>query len=264
MVSAIVPVYNTGKAAKKIVGKLLSSYDDLEVILINDGSTDDSADVLAGLKDERVSIYTKENGGPSSARNYGIDKARGKFLLFVDSDDEVRKDYIEKMVKTMDECVDLGVCGVEYHKMDEHSAEDVYLDACEYEKNESNKDLMLRSLLHDGRMYPVFNKIFRTEIIKKRNIRFDEAMSFGEDTKFVMEYLGAAKGKIEFVLEPLYVYHAGNETSVARRMQKEWKNWQTCYNNLKKWVGEKPTLKQWTIVRLIYLKWRMSWLKSII
>lgn len=261
-VSVIVPVYNTGKTAVKLAKKLLGDNERLEVILVDDGSTDDSWQVLQDLNDKRIKKYRKENGGPSAARNYGIEKASGEYLMFVDSDDDVKVGFVEKMLEAINSSdVALAVCGVKYKKIWLQSEEDVYLDGFLYEENEDNKGLVLRSLLHDGRMYPAFNKIFKSEVIKKNDLKFDESMKFGEDTKFVLDYLTVAEGEIRFVLEPLYVYNAGTSTSTAKKMEKEWKNWQRCFGNLKKWVG-KANFREKRLLALIYLKWRASWLKS--
>ena len=261
-VSVIMPVYNTGESAKKLIEKILGSFDNLEIIVVDDGSIDDSLNILKSLKDKRIMLFEKKNGGPSSARNFGIKKAKGKYLLFVDSDDDVEKDFVVKMVKAMDSKIAMGVCGVRYCKLSKESKENVYLDDFPYRENEGNKDLMLRSLLHDGRMYPAFNKIFRADVIKNSGLKFDESMSFGEDTKFVMDYLDNADGQIRFLLEPLYVYYAGTSTSTARKMQSDWRNWKRCFLNLKKWMGSRLTLGQRKILGLIYLKWRVSWLRS--
>ncbi len=261
-VSIIIPVYNTGKTAVKLAEKLLKGNKGLEVVLVDDGSTDGSWQILQGLSDKRIKKYQKENGGPSAARNYGIEKAEGKYLMFVDSDDDVKAGFVEKMLKAIKtDDVALTVCGVKYRKLWMQSEENVYLDSFPYKENENNKSLALRSLLHDGRMYPAFNKIFKSEVVKKNGLKFDELMKFGEDTKFVLDYLTVAEGKIQFVLEPLYVYNAGTPTSTAKKMEKEWKNWQRCFDNLKKWVG-KASFEEKRLLALIYLKWRASWLKS--
>ena len=263
LVSVIIPVFNTGKSAKNLVELLLENkYKNIEIIVVDDGSTDDSVGLLENIKDVRVKIFHKKNGGPSSARNYGIEKAKGEYLLFIDSDDDIDGEFVQKMVEAMDDNTVMAVCGVKYCKTDKNKKENVYLDSFPYRKNENNKEWMLRGLLHDGRMYPVFNKIFRADIVKDNRLKFDESMSFGEDTKFVMDYLNKAEGKIKLILEPLYIYYAGTSTSTAKKMQGEWKNWRKCFVNLKKWVGKRPTIRQKKIIGLIYLKWRVSWLRT--
>ena len=263
-VSIIVPVFNTGKVAKGLVEKILKDdYCRLEIILVDDGSTDDSLDTLKKIKDKRVKIYHQGNCGPSAARNFGIDKSCGRYLMFIDSDDDIDDSFIVKMLdEVKKEDVALAVSGVKYRKLWKKTEDDVYLDVFSYDKGEGNMGLVLRCLLHDGRMYPAFNKIFEARVIKENNIRFDESMKFGEDTKFVLDYLKCASGKIRFILEPLYTYNAGTPTSTAKKMERDWKNWKKCFKNLKKWVGSGASLKEKRLLIRIYLKWRASWLKS--
>jgi hypothetical protein len=109
-------------------------------------------------------------------------------------------------------------------------------------------------------MYPVFNKLFRADIIRKNKIAFDETLKFAEDTKFVLDYLRAANGNIQFVLEPLYIYNYGTETSSVKNLEGVWKNWQRAFKNLKAWVG-KPDMAQKKLLHRIHLKWRLSWIK---
>ena len=262
-VSIIIPVYNTGVLAFKLVEKLLNDkYRNLEILLVDDGSTDDSLNALKEIKDSRVRIFTKKNGGPSSARNLGIKNITGEYLLFLDSDDNVSENFISEMVGNMDDDTAMAVCSVRYRKLWLKSEEDVYLDDFKCQKNESKKNFILRSLTHDGRMYPAFNKIFRSDAVRDNNLLFDEKMKFGEDTKFVLNYLNYCSGKIRFILKPLYIYNAGTPTSTAKKMEREWKNWRKCFSNLKKWVGKNPSFNEKRLLALIYLKWRASWLKA--
>ena len=94
-VSIVVPVYNIKDYVTECVGSLLSqTYFDLEIILIDDGSTDGSAEVCdsLGKRDSRIKVFHKANGGLSSARNFGLSRASGKYTVFVDGDDVVSKD----------------------------------------------------------------------------------------------------------------------------------------------------------------------------
>ena len=111
-------------------------------------------------------------------------------------------------------------------------------------------------------MYPVFNKIFRADVIRKNNLLFDESLKFAEDTKFVLDYLKRAKGNIEFITKPLYIYKYGTETSSVVRLNGSWSNWAQSYNNLEKFVGENPTIRVKILLRLIKLRWRISWFRA--
>lgn len=264
LVSVIIPVYNTGEPAKTLVEALLvCTYQNLEIILVDDGSTDNSLKVLKTLKNPKIKIFSKPNGGASSARNFGISKARGEYLLFIDSDDGIDKTFIEKLVATAEHSdVALVATAVRYKKLGLNSSEDVYLAPFPYHLNEKTTTFVLRSLLADGRMYPAFNKIFRADLVKKHHIQFDESWDFAEDTKFVLDYLKYANGEIRFILEPLYIYNFGTTTSSVRKTGIVWKNWQKSFKNLKTWVGY-PSAKDRALLAAIYLKWRIAYFRSI-
>lgn len=108
--SFIVPVYNVEKYLKKCLDSILSqTYKNFEVIIVNDGSPDNSQKIIDEYKkkDKRIKAYKKENGGISSARNFGISKAKGEFLLFVDSDDSVNKELLEKINEVASHTTDI-------------------------------------------------------------------------------------------------------------------------------------------------------------
>lgn len=263
LVSIIIPVFNTGRTAKQLTNKLLGGkYNNVEIILVDDGSTDDSLNILNTIKDSKVKVCSKKNGGPSAGRNFGIEKAKGAYLLFIDSDDDVKDDFVSKLVERMrgDE-VALASTGVVYNRKS-GVIEDLYLQPFSKKNGEKMEKYILRSLLKDGRMYPAFNKIFDAGVVRKYKLRFDEKMNYGEDTKFVLDYLKKKDGKIKFILEPLYIYNVGTGTSTAARTVGVWDNWRKCYANLKKWVGKKASFEEKVLLRLVYLKWRASWLKA--
>ncbi|MYY64573.1 glycosyltransferase family 2 protein [Lactobacillus salivarius] len=99
-VSVIIPVYNVRKYLRRCIESVLEqNFDDYEIILVDDGSTDGSEEIcnLYKNKHDRVRVYHKENGGLSDARNYGIDKSKGKYLAFIDSDDYIAYDYLSTL-----------------------------------------------------------------------------------------------------------------------------------------------------------------------
>ena len=112
IVSVIVPVYNTQKFIDRCLKSIIrQTFKDFEIVIINDGSTDNSLDICKSysLQDDRIRIFTKENGGLASARNAGIAKARGEYIKFVDSDDEIPDDCLEKHI--CNEPTDIVVSG---------------------------------------------------------------------------------------------------------------------------------------------------------
>ncbi|MBF0846339.1 glycosyltransferase, partial [Streptococcus danieliae] len=100
LISIIVPVYKVEKYLERCVNSILEqSYTELEIILVNDGSLDNSAIIAQELatKDDRIVLYHKENGGLSDARNYGVSKAKGAYIGFVDSDDYIHEDMYKNL-----------------------------------------------------------------------------------------------------------------------------------------------------------------------
>lgn len=113
LVSVIVPVYNAEKYLKKCMESILKqTYENIELILINDGSIDKSLDICNQFskRDRRIRVIDKDNSGVSDTRNLGIMLAKGKYLCFVDSDDYIEENYIEKMILNTDEST-LTMCG---------------------------------------------------------------------------------------------------------------------------------------------------------
>lgn len=106
LISVIIPVYNVEKYLERCLQSVLcQTYRKLEIILIDDGSTDGSSALLDAYaaKDSRIVVYHKANGGLSDARNYGIESANGEYLTFIDSDDDVTADYIEYLIKLLED-----------------------------------------------------------------------------------------------------------------------------------------------------------------
>jgi glycosyltransferase involved in cell wall biosynthesis len=266
-VSVIIPVYNTGKEAAKLTEFFLENYPKLEIILVDDGSKDDSYDILkklaANQKNEQTStinVYTKKNGGASSARNYGIEKATGDYIVFMDSDDEVRKDYLVKLVDGItEENVDLVTTGKLYHRLATGQKKNLFTNEIAPKRpDETFKNYILRLLNSDGRMYSVNNKIFRADIIKKNHLRFDEKATFAEDTRFVLDYLKNIEGEIKFIYEPLYVYNFGTETSTVASSSLIWENWISAYEFVKNWVGEPITKEESKNLKKLLTRWKIS------
>lgn len=115
LVSIIVPVYNVGDCVLRCLDSLKKQiYEKLEFIIVDDGSTDESAKICDEFakREKRARVFHKKNGGLSSARNYGIKRAKGEFICLVDSDDYVREEFVNRMVEVaLNSEVDIVVCG---------------------------------------------------------------------------------------------------------------------------------------------------------
>lgn len=267
--SVIIPVWNTGENATKLIENLLRQYDDLEIIAVDDGSTDDSLEKLEKVSDSslargRVKVIHQENAGASAARNAGIKLAQGKYLLFLDSDDEVKEGALKKMVDEVENNpqLTLSTVGMEYRKLALGQVKNTYTSPRRARReNESLAEYMLYLMLLDGRMYGVINKLFRTEIVREKGLEFEVGRTFAEDTNFVLDYLRCAPGEISFILEPLYVYNYGTETSTVKKSATVWKNWQDSYAYLEKWVRDMDgamSMRARALLALVKLRWRVS------
>ena len=125
IVSVIVPIYNAENTLERCLSSIKNqSYTNFEVIMINDGSTDNSESICKKFveKDKRYVLYTQENRGVSSARNLGLKKVKGRYIQFIDSDDEIAEECINNMLSAMIcHCADMVVCG--YYQVDEKNCQ---------------------------------------------------------------------------------------------------------------------------------------------
>jgi len=263
-ISIIIPIYNTARYLSVCLDSVIKqTYENLEIILIDDGSTDDSgkiADTYA-KKDSRIKVIHQKNQGQSAARNHGLKIASGDFISFLDSDDKIKPDFIQKLFSAQTKNTSLSVCGIHYKRLKQKTAEDVYINPLKPRKNsESKKAYILKLLAIDGRLYSSVNKLYHSKIAK--TCRFDETLNFAEDTKFVLDYLKKSTGEIAFVLEPLYIYNFGTETSTINSTATSWKNWQTSFKNLKTWLGKNPSLSELFWLNLVHLRWQISFVRS--
>lgn len=199
-ISIIIPIYNCQDYIKKMMKSVLNqSYKNIEVILINDGSTDKSYEECKRIKDSRIVIVNKENGGVSSARNAGINASTGKYITFIDPDDWVEENYIEYMYKKILE-YNVDIVAVGYYK--EKSGKS--------EKMLNFEDIILESkeaLDMSSRYFfsSIWGKLFKKSLINKFKELFDEDLYYSEDTLAYCKLLKVAD-KVFWTSTPLYHY----------------------------------------------------------
>ena len=264
-VSIIVPIYNAGKYLKKCLDSIINqSYQDLEIILVDDGSTDNSGKICDDYakKDKRIKVVHQKNAGQSAARNQGLKEATGAYISFIDADDEIRPNFISKLLAPFEKNdTDITVCGIHYKRLKTHSAEDVYINPLRLrKKHESSEAYILYLLAVDGRMYSSVNKLYKADIAK--SLAFDRSLNFAEDTQFVLKYLKKSQKNIKFVLEPLYIYNFGTENSTINKTAISWQNWQNSYKFLKSWLGKTKNLNEIFWLHMVHLRWRISFIRS--
>lgn len=206
-ISIIVPIYNAEKYLNKCIDSLVNqTKKELEFILVNDGSTDLSEDIIKSYKDKRIKYFKNKNQGIGKTRNFGIDKATGKYLMFLDSDDYLDINACEKLYnKAIKEKSDLVV--FDFYRVEE-TLKEVTINNFKSSSLKENPNLLL-----DINLGPC-NKLIKRELIDKNNTRFNEELKY-EDTPFVTEIIKNAN-KISKLNEYLhyYVIHSNSETTV--------------------------------------------------
>lgn len=272
LVSVIIPVWNTGKSVKALIESLFQqSYRNLEIIAVDDGSTDDSLRILQDLAktDKRLKVIHQENGGAGAARNRGLKNATGGYLAFVDSDDEVKENYIGALVEALEQNpkATLALTGKTYNKIHEGKSVEAFTETRRSRrKNERLSEYVIYLMILDGRMYSMTSKMFRADIVRKHKIRVDEGRDFAEDTKFTIDYLAAQDGEIVFIPEALYVYNFGTETSLVQKSSLVWENWDQSYRELEAWARSENegrlSARARMLLKLVRLRWHASHYKA--
>lgn len=207
LISVIVPIYNVENYLRKCVDSIINqTYKNLEIILVDDGSPDNCGKICNeyAQHDSRVKVIHKENGGLSDARNAGIDMAEGEYLAFVDSDDYIAEDMIEKLYKQlMKDNSDMSLCSFKYF---DESGDEILsrMDDSPIKNEIITGEQAVNKLLENNPWYFVVacNKLYKKELF--RGIRFPKG-KIHED-EFVVHHLFYRCAKISCISEPLYHY----------------------------------------------------------
>ena len=222
MISIVVPVYKVEQYLSQCIESIIGQkFTDWELLLVDDGSPDKSGTICDKYveKDKRIHVIHKENGGVSSARNLGIKEAKGEWIIFVDADDYIGENYISGLSKPILEGYQVdfihGGC-TNYEKGQITSVNQ------EYDYYVGNDKEKLFSLFRGL----VVSKLFKTDILKKYNLLFDEGMKIAEDMAFTMDYLHFVES-YAFVPEKNYYYRRDNDNSATHRIK--WSSYQQAH-----------------------------------
>lgn len=186
-VSIILPIYNVEKyIAKSIESVLAQTYTDFELLVIDDGTPDRSIEVVKTYNDSRIKIFHKENGGLSDARNYGLERAIGDYIYFMDSDDWIEPDLLEDNIAILEEAnLDFVVFGYIQDNEDEKgqvvSSAFINPKVKSYVKGE--QDLTIDTY-HLGLLGYAWNKLYRKTFLDEFQFRFEKGTSLIEDILF--------------------------------------------------------------------------------
>ncbi len=209
--SIIVPVYNGEEYLPQTLDCLLAqSEKDIEIIAVNDGSTDSTQNIIESYaqKDGRIKAVYQENAGVSAARNNGIEKACGEYLFFLDSDDLIEPDVLEKMYGALERTgAQLGLCRVRTFGFGSEEFNQLVDELVQNEKISCYDKRLLRNFI------PV-NKFYRTKALKDSGVRFPSTR-YSEDGAFLMEFIHAVKPEITGVYDAVAKYrkHPNSVTS---------------------------------------------------
>lgn len=184
LVSIIMPTYNVEKYLPAAIDSVLrQSYSDWELLVVDDGSTDNSNAVAQkyAQNDKRIHVLSKANGGLSDARNYGLSRARGKYLHFFDSDDLIETDFYEKMVAAIEvRNDDFVICGYykDYELTGGHISSQTF--RCDEISTPLPRDISYNSALY----YYAWNKLYRNDFLSNNHLFFEVGLSVIEDVEF--------------------------------------------------------------------------------
>lgn len=208
-ISIIVPIYNAEKYIEKCVDSLVNqTKKEVEFILVNDGSTDETEKIIKSYKDKRIKYFKNKNQGIGKTRNFGIEKSTGKYIMFLDSDDYLALDTCEVLYNTAEkEKSDLVICNF-YKVYENNKVEEIKLPSFKPTTLKKSPNLLL-----DINLAP-WNKLYKSELIKNNNLKFVENLKY-EDAPFVSAALDKANkiSKIDKCLN-YYVIHGNSETTV--------------------------------------------------
>ncbi|MFA7615942.1 MAG: glycosyltransferase family 2 protein [Weeksellaceae bacterium] len=229
--SVIIPVYNSEKYLDKCIDSVLSqSFIDFELLLINDGSTDNSGNICDeyAQKDKRVKVFHQQNKGVSTARNIGIEKSNGEWLTFIDSDDWIEENYFEILNQNnTSDCIWLNI------KHLKHGEEKLLTNYKE------EKHLALGDIFRKYSLNPDFSsscaKLFKSLIIKEKRIYFDVNINYGEDALFCLNYFSYCNS-ISVTVQSNYIYR--DESRELSRMKMSFKNEKYYFESLMKAFGQ--------------------------
>lgn len=238
LISIIIPIYNAEKTIEKCVQSVINqSYCNIEIILINDGSLDKSlylCEKLASI-DKRINIINTENKGVSNARNIGINSARGKYIMFADSDDYVDKKWCETLIQNLYLETELVISNIYCVNYDNG---EIYVENNLKYSNYKLSVIDFYKVFKWKLLNQPYNKIYSTDIIKKHNIKFNNDLSLGEDLLFNLEYLSYCE-RITVINSNLYYYIKGKENSLCNKYYKNLYQIQTkLYLKMKKKLEE--------------------------
>lgn len=217
--SVIIPVYNTNQYLSRCMESILGqSYQDFELLLIDDGSTDGCSEICDAYaeRDSRIRVIHKENGGVSSARNVGIQVATGEWVLFVDSDDLLPSCALEVLLSQVSGDVDMVYGAIRKFDEKDDNVETIVVDQKRVLTVEDTLDAFVVSEQQKGDWHRyMINRIYRMSIIKQFGLRFKTDVFYKEDGLFVVQYLCRCEKTVVCIPDIVYLYRQVSNSAMG-------------------------------------------------
>lgn len=242
IISVIVPVYNVAHYLKQCIESIINQEGNIEVILVDDGSPDESPSICDeyAQKDNRIHVIHKQNGGVSSARNAGLDTAQGEWIWFVDGDDYIADNVLKRIYQEIQKHphADLIQMGMNYlyddHKIIPQEIEGI-------DNLDKNRFLLQHISYHNPRI------LFKREIIEKNRLRFTQGLRVAEDQEFQLKYMMLCKTPIQIPISAyIYRQREGSATHDASTSNRIVNDTFTVLENLNQFINEKQiSAEEW-------------------
>lgn len=247
-ISVIVPVYNAEKYLHRCIDSILAqTFTDFELLLIDDGCTDKSGDICDeyATKDSRIRVFHKENGGVSSARNMGLNFAKGEYIQFIDSDDFIEKNMFE-IVYNIRENADIVVT-------------DYYMNTKKteiYKKQTASSDI-ITSIFESKVFGALWNKFLKRSIIANSDLRFYNELDFCEDICFLCELQQRTSRSliVKYINQAFYHYSVTDSSLTRRSGIKQIQSWRKYINLISTILRNNPNLEYYILTNKFSVKW---------
>ena len=240
-VSVIIPVYNVEKYLRKCLDSIINqTLKDIEIIIVNDCSTDNSLQIIEEYKqkdDRIVFVDLKQNKGVSNARNEGIKLSTGHYIAFIDADDFLEKNYIEKLSETE---ADISICSF-YKEYFFKSEKNIVVNM----KTSKTKDEFICDLLSFQKAAGcVWGKLFDAKFLKENNLFFDDNLKLAEDAEFCLRAV-YYNPKIVYVPDILYHYNFSSVSNVRKFNEFYFDNYKNSLNKMEQIIDKTRYLTKW-------------------
>lgn len=242
LVSVIIPVYNVEKYLEFCIKTFENQkLKDFELIVVNDGSTDSSKDILLKYKNNHnlnMDIIEIQNQGVSVARNVGLSKAQGKYVCFVDSDDMVTEEYLSYLSKILEknEDCDAVICQRRDVK-DSDNAECTYVNYNnDYDVEIVDSLIVLKKLLYRKLSAGIWNVLVRRKLLIENDLKFAEGFAYSEDLEMVWKIIATSK-RVALIKAKLYLYRQRNDSAMQRFDKKRFDGYE-LFRNLEIYMRE--------------------------